>query len=160
MVPRLFLCVPLLLVSCGTVHDWRELRTDPMTIGEAYDGIEVVGGADFVPDKAVCDRGLGIWQSRWRMRLLERNYPGRCRLRVEILADEGSAATGWPIRFAVEQQIVEDLRYAASPREEDWDDTTQDKEKEAILGERLLRRLAPKSVVAPPRREQPKLPGT
>jgi hypothetical protein len=81
--------------------------------------------------------------------MLERSFPGRYRLRVEVLLDERSAATGWPVRYVVEQEKVEDLRRSLDPREEDWSSTGQDKEKEVLLGERLVRRLAPKSTAIP-----------
>ncbi len=156
MAARVFLFVPLLFAACGTVRDWRELRTEPMTLGECFDGIEHVAQREFVSDGAVSDRGLGIWQSRWRQRMLERNFPGRFRLRVEVMLDEGTTATGWPIRYVVEQERVDDLRRSLQPREEDWSSTGQDKEKEALLGERLVRRLAPKSTAIPVTRR----PGT
>lgn len=135
-----------LLTACGTVRDWRELRTDPMPLGACYDGLEFVATrSGFTADASVSDRGLGVWQSRWRARVLDDKHPGRYRLRAEVLVDEGDAATGWTVRYVIDQQRVEDLRRFADPREQDWDDHGQDREKEAILGEALVMRLAPKS---------------
>lgn len=135
-----------LFASCGTVRDWRELETAPMTVGECFDGIvHVATGVGFTSDDSVTDRGLGVWQSRWRFRTLPPvGHPARYRLRVEMLLDEGSPTDGWPLRFAIDQETVDDLRRSMDPREEDWSDDGQDREKEAILGEALSRRLAPK----------------
>lgn len=146
MPPRAVLFLPLLLsAACGTVRDWRELRSGPMSYGECFDGlVHVANGAGFTADGSATDRGLGIWQSRWRFRTLPPvGRPARYRLYAEILVDEGSPATGWPIRFAVDQQQVTDLRRSIDPREEDWSKAGQDRETEAILGEALVRRLAP-----------------
>lgn len=140
--------LPLLVsfAACGTVTDWRELRSAPMTFGACYDGLVFIATRDgFTADTLACDRGVGIWQSRWRERQLGLNRPGRYRLRAEVMIDEGSNDSGWPIRYAVEQQKVDDLGRSMQPREEDWSGDGQDREREAILGEKLLRRLAPKS---------------
>ncbi|MEO6597200.1 MAG: hypothetical protein ABIP94_20850 [Planctomycetota bacterium] len=135
-----------LLSACGTVTDWREIKTAPMALGEAYDGLQYIASRDgFTADVTATDRGLGTWQSRWRQRQLGLGRPGRYRLVVEILLDEGSTAAGWPIRYAIRQEKVKDLRYSMDPREEDWSSDGQDSEREAILGEKLVRRLAPGS---------------
>ena len=89
--------------------------------------------------------------SRWRKREMERNFPIRNRLRMEIFLDDGSRETGWLIRYVIEQEKVKDLRRHSQPREDDWSANGQDPEGEAILGERLVRRLAPKSVQIPQR---------
>jgi hypothetical protein len=152
MSARCWLLFPLLFAACGSVHDWRELRTDPMTLADAYDGLVFVASGDgFLNDASVSDRGMGTWQSRWKQRTLDDRHPGRFRLRFEILLDLGSASTGWPVRYVIEQQKVKDLRRSVSPREDDWSSNGQDREREAILGEKLFRRLAPKGVL----RQQP-----
>ena len=134
-----------LLPACGTVTDWRELRTDPMTFGECYDGLAFVAGKDgFVGDVSASDRGLGTFQSRWRQRVTDDRHPGRFRLRAEVLIDEGSPADGWPIRFAIEQQRVKNLTRSFEPVEEDWSPAGQNREREVLFGEMLVRRLAPK----------------
>ena len=71
--------------------------------------------------------------------------PARYRLRVEILLDEGTPKTGWPLRFVVDQEVVDNLRKATSPEEDDWSSDGQDREIESIYGEALRRRLAPRS---------------
>ena len=116
-----------------------------MTLGECFDGlIFVANSSGFTADVSACDRGLGFWQSRWRLRQLGLNRPGRYRLRAEVMLDEGSTAAGWPIRYVVEQQKVKDLRHSMDPREEDWSSDGQDREIETIFGEKLVRRLSPK----------------
>jgi hypothetical protein len=116
-----------------------------MTFGECFDGlIAIANSTGFTADIAACDRGLGLWQSRWRMRQLGLNRPGRYRLRAEVMIDEGSSAKGWPIRYVIEQQKVKDLRKSLEPSETDWSNDGQDREIETIFGEKLVRRLSPK----------------
>lgn len=119
------------------------MQSGPMTIGECYDGLEFVATRDgFRPDLLACDRGLGTWQSMWRDRTLALGRPGRFRLRAEVLLDEGSPALGWPLRFAIEQQKVEDLRKSLQPTEDDWSRDGQYRDREVDLAEKLVRRLA------------------
>jgi len=116
-----------------------------MTLGQCYDGVVYVAtNGGFAADHASCDRGNGVFQSRWRPRQIGLGRPGRYRLRAEVLVDEGSAAAGWPIRYVVEQQKVKDLRRSMEPTEEDWSADYQDREAETIFGEKLARRLSPK----------------
>ena len=142
------LLVPLSFVfaGCEVVTNWREIETDPMTFGECYDGLVFIATRDgFTADPMKCDRGVGTWESRWRERQIGLGRPGRFRLRAEVLIDEGTPKEGWPIRFAIDQEKVKDLRKSMQPQEEDWSDDGQDTEREAILGEKLVRRLAPKA---------------
>lgn len=158
------LCVlPFLFASCGLVRDWRELETEPMPIGECFDGVaHCATGMRFTSDDSVTDRGLGIWQSRWRQRVKPPvGHPARYRLRVEILVDEGSAKAGWPLRFAIDQEYVDDLRRSNAPEEDDWSSDGQDRELEAILGEALRRKLAPRANgIMAPRAKQVAPPGS
>lgn len=155
VAPCLLLLLPA-LASCGSVRQWRELKTEPMTRGAAWNRfVEVVTARDsWLSDPSETDRGLGIWQSRWRVREKERNFPIRNRLRAEFLFDYGSDEEGWLLRYVVEQESCDDLRRHSNPREEDWSADGQETELEAILGQRLLRALAPESVevLAPERR--------
>jgi hypothetical protein len=130
-----------------------------MSYGEAYGGFVAIATArnSWRVDESATDRGNGIWQARWRKREMERNFPIRNRLRMEMDPDDGSREEGWWIRYVIEQEKCKDLRRHAQPREEDWSSNGQDSEDETILGERLRRRLAPKSVQIPERRE-PKNP--
>ncbi len=131
--------------SCGLVHDWREMKTAPMTFGECYDGLLFIARNDGLTiDPSTSDRGLGTLQSRWRLRQLGLGRPGRYRLVAEVMIDEGTPQEGWPIRFVFEQQKVKDLRRATDPAESDWSDDGQDKERETIFGEKLVRRLGDK----------------
>lgn len=151
---------PLLLLlslfaSCSSVRDWRELQTEPMSIGEVWNGFVSIATArdGWRVDESATDRGNGFWQSRWRKREMERNFPIRNRLKMEIFLDDGSREQGWLIRYVIEQEKVKDLRRHRDPRENDWSSNGQDIEGETILGERLVRRLAPKSVRIPERSE-------
>lgn len=131
--------------SCGITHDWRELQTAPMTFGECYDGLLFLAKNDgFTIDAAASDRGLGTLQSRWRHRQLGLNRPGRYRLIAEVMIDEGSAQQGWPVRYVIMQEKVKDLRKSMEPQESDWSGDGQDRERETIFGERLVRRLGQK----------------
>ncbi|MGE3175595.1 MAG: hypothetical protein AB7O97_23425 [Planctomycetota bacterium] len=132
-----------LLPACGTVREWQELQTGPASRAEVYDAVEFLARTDgFAPEVGACDRGLAVWESRWRFRQLGLGRPGRFRLRAEILIDDGSAETGWIVRYCVEQQQVKDLKKSMDPAEEDWSDGGQDGEREFLFGERLRRRLA------------------
>ncbi len=137
--------LPLLLASCGVAHQWNEIKTAPMTQAECYDGLVFVASRDFAPDIPKCDRGLGTWQSRWRIRQLPIFGLGRYRLRAELLLDEGSTAEGWTIRYIVEQQKVKDPRRRRDPAPDDWSDDGQYREREVLFGDRLQRKLAPKT---------------
>jgi hypothetical protein len=145
--PARCLWLTLLLPACGTVREWREMQTEPMSFGACYDGLDYIAVHDgYRPDPTETDRGLGTWRSRWRQRDGERHFRYRFRLKAEVLVDEGSNEKGWPVRYVVEQETVKDLRRYTDPREEDWSAAGQDQERETILGEKLVRRLAPKSV--------------
>ena len=146
LVPRL-LCLVVLsfTAACGSVRDWQELKSSPMTLGECYDGVVYVAtNSGFAADVPQCDRGNGVWQSRWRQRQLGLGRPGRYRLRAELMLEEGSAQAGWPVRYVIEQQKVKDLRKSMEPTESDWSNDAQDRESETIFGEKLSRRLSPK----------------
>jgi hypothetical protein len=134
--------VVLVFASCGTIREWQELQSGPMPIGECYEAIAYIAGSSgFAADTPNCDRGLGVWQSRWRGRQLGLGHPGRYRLRAEIDVERGSAKDGWLVRYVVEQQRVDDLRRSLEPREEDWSADGQDREKEGLFHEMLARRL-------------------
>jgi hypothetical protein len=145
-----------LFASCASVRDWRELQTEPMSLSEAWNGfVQIATARDgWRVDQSTTDRGNGIWQSRWKKREMERNFPIRNRLNMEILIDDGSRETGWLVRYVIEQDKVVDLRRHTDPTEDDWSPAGQDSEGEVILGERLMRRLAPKSVQIPARPSQ------
>jgi hypothetical protein len=131
-----------LLCACGTARQWRELRTGPMKFAEAWQGLVEVAQGDGYIASPESDQGLGIYQSRWRPTNLGLGRPGRFRLRAEI--EEGvGGEQGWNLRFCIERQRVKDLNRTFDPREEDWSWDGQDGEREAVLGERLRRRLQP-----------------
>ena len=106
-----------LLASCGTFRNWRELQTEPMSLGEAWQGwVDIVTSRDgWVVDHSATDRGNGLWQSRWKRREIDRNFPVRSRLCMEILVDDGSRNDGWIVRYVIEQEICEDLRRHQDP---------------------------------------------
>lgn len=137
----LFLGGVSLLGSCRTAFQWQEVRSGPATRAEVYDAVDFVARGDGFLPGPTCDRGLGIWESKWRYRQLGLGRPGRYRLRSELLIDEGSRETGWSVRFKIEQEKVDDLRKSLDPREQDWESDGQDYEREALFVERLRLRL-------------------
>lgn len=145
-----FAVIPL-AGACSTAKDWKEVRSAPMPYADVYDGVEAVAnGGGLSADRGVCDRGLGIWQSRWRQRTLAMHgRPGRFRLRAEVDVEDGSESAGWLVRYFIEQEKVDDLRRTKDPREEDWSYGGQDTEAEFLFGERLSRRLRSHEAVDP-----------
>lgn len=140
------------LSACATVKKWQEVQSGPMTLAEVYDGIELTAAGDGLTASAAdSDRGLGIWQSRWRERYLGGvARPGRYRLRCEILIDEGATDKGWVVRYHVEQQKVADLTKSRDPAESDWSSDGQDQDREFLFGSRLALRLrSPNSPLKP-----------
>jgi hypothetical protein len=133
------------LASCTNITEWREMRTAPMKYAECYDGVvDIATHNGFTADTTISDRGLGVWQSRWRERVADNaGRSGRYRLRAEVMMEEGSTTSGWPLRFAIEQQKVKDLRKSMDPTEDDWSDDGQYGDREVILAEQLVRRLVP-----------------
>jgi hypothetical protein len=132
----------LLACACNTVKSWQELETGPMTFAEVYDGVDFIARADgFTVSTGESDRGLGIWQSRWRHRQLGLNRPGRFRLRAELEDLGGNGKSGWRVRFYVEQMKVKDLKKSMNPEEDDWSSDGQDVEREFLFARRLSLRL-------------------
>ena len=130
-----------LLGSCVTAFNWQEVQSGPATRAEVYDAVVFVARGDGFLPGSNCDRGMGIWESKWRYRQLGLGRPGRYRLRAELLIDDGSRETGWAVRFKIEQEKVDDLRKSLDPREQDWESDGQDYEREALFVERLRLRL-------------------
>lgn len=142
---RWLLLLSSCLASCGTVRQWNEMRTAPMTLADCYEGVEFVatrGG--LTADSTHCDRGNGLWQSRWRKRSLDLFRVQRYRLRTEILVDEGSAQAGWVVRYLFDAQEVKDPRRRDDPADADWSDVAQDLEAEALFAGKLQSRLGKK----------------
>jgi len=129
------------LAGCRTAFEWREVETGPAPRAEVYDAVDYLARGDgFLPGPD-CDRGLGIWESKWKYRHLGLGRPGRYRLRAELMIDQGSSETGWLVRYKIDQQKVDDLRKATNPRERDWETDGQDTEREALFGERFRLRF-------------------
>jgi hypothetical protein len=129
----LFLCA----ASCGTARNWTEVPVRSLSFAEVYDGIEMVSRDGFVPSPEDCDRGLGIYQSRWHESGQSLGLrPIRVRLRAEIM-EGGSREKGWVVRYCVEQQKVKDMGKFTEVAEKDWSNDGQDTEREANIGNRL-----------------------
>ena len=144
--PRAVLLLSLLpLALClATACSWtsyREIETIPLSKGQVWRGIsEVANTGGWPSDPAVTDEGLGIYQSRWRIRGMSMGHAGRSRLRVEIepIADPDK---GWTVFYYIERQLVDDPRRALDPVESDWRDDGRDAQREEIWVARLRIRL-------------------
>jgi len=142
-MPRTWWLVLLpMTASCGTVYNWREVRSGPATQAEVYDAVEYLARTDgFQRSEGECDRGLAVWASRWRYRQIGLGRPGRYKLRAEVLLENGSKEEGWVVRYIIEQQKVKDLGRSLDPAETDWSNDGQDGEREFLFGQRLQMRL-------------------
>ena len=142
--------LPLLMVlfaSCGTHFEYAELRVGDVPFARVWEGLDYVCRTDgFRVDSAASDRGLGIYETRWRERTLALGHAGRRRLHAEI-NDDHQVENGLMVRFYVEQQRVHELTRALRFVEDDWADAGQDTGYQRIFGERLRHRLG---LVAPP----------
>ncbi len=132
----------LLLASCGTQREFREVTVGPAKFREVYDAIDHVARTDgFLLDGGESDAGFGIWQSRWRNVTLRLGRSGRYRLRAEIQDDKDLRKDHFQVLYCVEKQEVKDLSRADRHTEDDWSSTGQDADREEIFRERLVRQL-------------------
>jgi hypothetical protein len=132
----------LLCAGCGSARNWCEVPVHSLSFAEVYDGIEMVSRDGFVPEPEQCDRGLGVYQSRWHESGQSLGLrPIRVRLRAEIM-EGGSREKGWVVRYCVEQQKVKDMGKFTELSEKDWSNAGQDPEREANIGNRLRRYYA------------------
>lgn len=132
----------LLLASCGTQREFREVSVGPAKFREVYDAIDRVARTDgFLLDGSESDAGYGIWQSRWRNVTLRLGRAGRYRLRAEIQDDKDLRKDHFQVLYCVEKQEVKDLARADRHTEDDWTPTGQDGDREEIFRERLVRQL-------------------
>lgn len=135
------LALLLLCAACGTSRNWQEVHTVPMRFAQVWEGVDFVARTDgFLPDPAESDRGLGVYQTRWRRQTLMLGRAGRYRLRAEIRAKEEPEGA-WLVRYYIEQQKVDDLARMFTQTEDDWSAAGQFSAREQIFGERLSRRL-------------------
>lgn len=151
MIRRLAAVVSCALLPAGCVaaYQWQEVASGPSSRGEVYMAVDQVARAHgFVPGTG-CDQGLGTWESRWKHLSMELGRPSRLRLHAEVLIDEGDAAAGWPVRYWIERQKVDDLRRSLDPRETDWEADGQDGEREFLFGEALRLKLGVSTYVEP-----------
>ena len=134
------LLLSTVLCSCGTYRDFVELRAGERSFGEVWTAVDAVVRSDgFRPDGAVCDRGLGVYQTRWDKRVLAMGRSGRRRLHAEIGPDP-DVEDQILVRFYVETANVPDLSLGA-PREEDWEDSGQDGAYQELFAGRLAATL-------------------
>ena len=141
----LLLPVLLLLASCGTLHDWQEVKTEKIAQAELFDAIEHIALKNgYTPDVGETDRGLGVFVSRWRRSHQWVGRPLRYRLVVEVDLEEPTQEGGYFVRYAVERQKVGNPSRSMDPREEDWSDDGQESEAEYLFGTSLQLRLTGK----------------
>jgi len=140
---RFFAAILLVLATgaCSTAKRWQEMTVGGLNFAQVYDTVDLMARTQgFVPSPTDCDRGLGTYQTRWRLHQIGLDRPGRFRLVVNI-DDRESASKGWLVRWYIEQEKVKDLSYAERPRESDWSSDGQDGEREYLFGEQLRRSL-------------------
>ena len=140
-IPRSLLSLALCLATACSWTSYRELETIPLSKGQVWRGIsEVASTGGWPSDPAVTDEGLGIYQSRWRTRVLALGHAGRTRLRVEV-EPRSDPGEGWVVYYYIEQQLVDDPTRVFNPVESDWQDDGQDVQQEEIFVARLRIRL-------------------
>lgn len=127
------------LGACNTTKNWSELQVGVMPVATVYDRVQRLAGSFGYSPSTDCDRGLGVYLSRWRSRTSDRgfNHAGRSRLRVEILEPRRGDPEGWLVRWHIERQWVKDLTRSSYPQESDWSNDGQDSEGEVFFGQRL-----------------------
>ncbi len=131
----------LCLATACSFTSYREIETIPLTKGQVWQGIsEVANTGGWPSDPAVTDEGLGIYQSRWRIRTRRLGHAGRLRLRVEI-EPISDPEKGWTVSYYIEQQLVDDPKRSFDPVESDWRDDGRDAQREEIWVARLRIRL-------------------
>ncbi len=146
---RSLLPLVLCLATACSFTSYREIETIPLTKGQVWQGIsEVANTGGWPSDPAVTDEGLGIYQSRWRIRTLRLGHAGRRRLRVEI-EPISDPQKGWTVSYYIEQQLVDDPRRSFDPVESDWQYDGQDAQQEEIFAARLRIRLGMGQTTAP-----------
>ena len=144
-LPRLLSPLALCLASACSFTSYSEIETIPLTKGQVWRGVsEVANSGGWPSDRAVTDEGLGIYQSRWRTRVLAMGDAGRTRLRVEMEPSE-DPEIGWILYYYIERQMVDDPRRSFDPVESDWQDDGQDAQREEIFAARLRLRLGMES---------------
>ena len=83
-------------------------------------------------DPLECDRGLGVFSTRWHSLAGGFRRSKRTRLHVEIgRAPEDKP--GWLVRFYVERQTVHDMASEEQPDEGDWSSDGQEAGMEQTL---------------------------
>lgn len=129
--------VALLAACANTRRDWQEVASPPAPFEEVWDAVRNTAQVNqYTEDTRASDRGLGVFQTRWKTAELPFGRGRRSRLRAEIERVE-EAPNGWLVRFYVERQTVRDIGRSLFPEEDDWSADGQDRDTEV----RLLRQL-------------------
>jgi len=117
---------------------WRSVDAGPVPFEDAWEGFEQVAKIDgFAEDPADTDRGMRLFVSKWRTRVLPFGEGRRRRVHAEF---EQLAETGhWLIRFAVQLQELDGHEYSSreDPPEDAWGNLGQDSDIEDRFGAKL-----------------------
>jgi len=149
--PALFALSGLVLLSsCGVVFQYQEVELGPQPFDDVWDAVVEVAAADGYPeDPAGTDRGLRIFESRWRtqavpFRLGSVHRGARRRVHAEFEQDPDDRS--WLVRFYVERQVIGDMTESLNPSEEHWTEGGQDAETERRMRVKLRSRFQVRSV--------------
>ncbi len=126
------------LCSCGTSWEWQEVNAGEMAFEDVWVAMVDVAQVDGYPiDQATTDRGMKIFQSRWRTIELPFRQGSRKRVHAEFEQREKD----WWVLFYVERQKITDIDQTFDPEEDAWSGDGQDTETERRFGVKLARRF-------------------
>ncbi len=121
-----------LLTSCfGSSFAYREVEVPDMASGVVWSrAVQAVKRHGYKTDVAATDKGLLVYQSRWKGAAGAFRRAERRRMRMEIEHQEGGVNL---LRFYVERQVIDDMGRNLRPREEDWQAAGQHSIDEEVL---------------------------
>jgi len=145
-------CVLLLLSgACGTSFTYQEVDVGIVPFEDVWVAIVEISETDGYPvDASGTDRGLRVFESRWRTRSVPFRVSAGVhrgdRRRVHAEMERPEDKQNWLVRFYVERQVITDITGAFDPQEDDWEAGGQDVDMEArIMAKLLVRFRAPGS---------------
>lgn len=146
----------LAFAGCSSPPKPLELEI-PLGFGETWEHFaDIADRSGFRLDPSGTDRGLRVFVSRWRESPAPFGKGVRTRLhgafeKVDERANP-SRREAWRLEFWVERQTVTDISRGFEPRESDWVDQGQDREREQILMGQLRLRYGQELAIEPVRR--------
>lgn len=127
------------LCSCST-WNWQEVNAGPLAFEDVWGAVEDVAQVDGYPvDQAATDRGLKVFQTRWRTRELPFRMGQRKRVHAEF--EQRDEKDDWWVLFYVEQQKISDIDQTFDPEEDAWSSNGQDTDTERRFAVKLADRF-------------------